>query len=434
MKRRDNNDDTPPKKRGRKINDGDEPPKKRGRKPSQQDDVPEIVLFQFPFNMAPPPPNFTGGSDDGIPAKYKALKERIKASNMDDKVKEMALTRLKTADSDKQKNLEWIETLLKIPFKKYSELPVSKNDDNGKIEKYFDSVYDTLDSAVYGLADVKEEIINYISQIIATDNKNMPRVIALQSEPGCGKTVLVRNGLAKCLNRPFKGFSGGGMKDVSFLNGFSFTYSSSKPGCIVNALIDCGVMNPVIFIDEIDKVSLNHDGLEVINMLIHLVDSSQNHDFQDKWFDGISIDLSKVVFIFALNDLSLIHPVLKDRLHIIKIKTPSLEEKVIIGCKYLCKELYPNIGFKEGDVVFSEEIMKYIIKEHASNGGVRPLKQCMETILFKLNTARFIPKRNKYKSLKDKLTLPITITRDMIDELVGKEKNEKDDFFKSMFI
>jgi hypothetical protein len=823
MKRRDNNDDTPPKKRGRKINDGDEPPKKRGRKPSQQDDVPEIVLFQFPFNL-PPPPNFTGGSDDGIPAKYKALKERIKASNMDDKVKEMALTRLKTADSDKQKNLEWIETLLKIPFKKYSPLPVTKDEPHEKIADYFDGVYDTLDNSVYGMKSVKEEIINYIGQIISTNNNSMPRIVGLHGVAGVGKclskgtkilmfdgtlknvediqvgdvimgddstprnilalgrgkdqmyriddvkgesytvnsehiltlkytnskviqddkkgsryrvkwfdnkkisivsknfsyknnfkedvyeeaklfldsidenkicdisvkdylklgknlkedlkgiytgiyfpdkeldfdpyilglwlgdghkvdsgitnqdssvlkylssslskyncylqfsekydyrinscdnsrkkgsnyminilrkhnlinnkhiphiykcnsrenrlkllaglidsdgcltnhntgfeisqsiehekllddiqylcrslgfsciktqkktswtykgvkntglawrlnisgngldevptliprkkankrlqmknplvsgitvtpvnyddyygfeidgnkrfvlgnfivthnTALVRRGLSSALKRPMKSFSCGGMRDGAFLQGFSFTYSGSRPGAIVNGLIETGFMDSIFFFDELDKISTTNDGIDIQNMLIHLTDPVQNNDFQDKYFDGVPIDLSKIIFIFSFNDINLVSPILKDRLHIIKVPSPTSEEKVTIGCKYLTKELYPNVGFKEGDVVFSEEIMKYIIKEHCEHDqGVRNLKRCIETILLKVNTARFLGKRQRYKSLKDKLTLPITITRDMIDELVGKEKNEKDDFFRSMFI
>jgi ATP-dependent Lon protease len=166
-----------------------------------------------------------------------------------------------------------------------------------------------------------------------------------------------------------------------------------------------------------------------------LTDPVQNNNFEDKYFDGIPIDISKVIFIFAFNDIGLISPILKDRLHIIKIPTPSIQEKVIIGTKYLTKELYPNIGFNEGDVVFSEEIMRYIITQHCEHDkGVRNLKRYIETILLKINTARFIGQKQKYKSLKNKLTLPIEIIRDMVDELVDKNKNEKDEFFRTLFI
>jgi ATP-dependent Lon protease len=420
-KRNDNKDDT------------SQPPKRRRRNNNPPTPPPEETPLHIFFSMPPPFMNGLGGGD-GIPAKYKALKERIMASNMDEKVKETVLLRLKTIDSDKQKHLEWFELLLKIPFKKYSNIPVSKDDGEEKLSNYFDSVYETLDKATYGMQQVKEEIVNFVAQIVSTNNTNMPRIIALHSVPGCGKSALIRRGLSECLKRPFKGFSGGGLKDVSFLNGFSFTYSGSRPGAIVNGLIDCGVMNPVFFIDEVDKISLNNDGIEVQNMLIHLTDPVQNNDFQDKYFEGIPIDLSKVIFIFAFNDISLINPVLKDRLHIIKVNTPTKEEKVVIGCKYLPKEIYPNIGFKEDEVIFTEDVMKYIIKEHCEEGGVRPLKKCIETILLKINTARFIGKRNKYKSLKDKLTLPIKISSDMVDELIEKPKDEKSEFFKSMFI
>jgi ATP-dependent Lon protease len=194
-------------------------------------------------------------------------------------------------------------------------------------------------------------------------------------------------------------------------------------------------MNPIFFFDELDKISTNSDGVEIQNMLIHLTDPVQNNDFQDKYFDGIPIDLSKVIFIFAFNDINLINPILKDRLHIIKVPAPDTKEKVIIGTKYLTKELYPNIGLEDKDIIFTEEIMKYIITHNCeSDGGVRNLKRCIETILLKINTARFIGKRNKYKSLKNKLSFPISITTDMVDELIDKNKNEKDEFFRTLFI
>lgn len=428
-------DDTPKNGGRKRKNDGEEPKPKKKSPPPPQDDP---VHIYFPL----PPPNifsqiFNGGDDkkDDIPAKYKALKEKILKSNLDDKIKERVIARLKNVDSDKHKHLEWIETVLKIPFKIYSDIPVSKTDHPDRISKYFDDVYSTLDKATYGMQQVKEEIVNYVAQIVSTENKNMPRIIALYGEPGIGKSAILRRGLSECLKRPMKNFSCGGIRDSAFLNGFSFTYSGSRPGAIVNGLIECGVMNPIFFFDELDKISTTNDGIDIQNVLIHLTDPVQNNNFEDKYFDGIPIDLSKVIFIFAFNDISLISPILKDRLHIIKIPTPSLQEKVVIGTKYLTKELYPNIGFKEGDVVFSEEIMKYIINQHCEHDkGVRNLKRYIETILLKINTARFIPTKQKYKSLKNKLELPIEITRDMVDELVDKTNNDKDEFFRSLFI
>jgi ATP-dependent Lon protease len=219
------------------------------------------------------------------------------------------------------------------------------------------------------------------------------------------------------------------------LNGFSFTYSGSRPGAIVNGLIDTGSMNSIFFFDELDKISTTNDGIDIQNMLIHLTDPVQNNDFQDKYFEGVPIDLSKIIFIFSFNDIGLISPILKDRLHIIKVPDPDIKEKVIIGTKYLTKELYPNIGLKDEDIVFSENIMRYIINEHCEHDkGVRNLKRCIETILLKINTARFIGKRNKYKSLKGKLTFPTQVTSEMVDELIDKHKDSRDEFVRSMFI
>jgi len=422
----DNEDNTKPPRR-RKNNGNDDGGGKRRKK--QDEEEPVRIFF------APIPPSFLGDAGDGVPNKYKQLKERIINSNMDDKVKESALMRLKNIDSDKQKHLEWFELLLKIPFKQYSNVPINKEDGEDKISNYFDSVYEILDNATYGMKEVKEEIVNYIAQIVSTDNQNMPRIIALNGSAGIGKTALVRRGLSECLKRPMKGFSCGGIRDSAFLNGFSFTYSGSRPGAIVNGLIDCKVMNPIFFFDELDKISLTTDGLDIQNMLIHLTDPVQNNDFQDKYFEGIPIDLSKVIFIFSFNDINMVSPILKDRLHIINVPTPTKKEKITIGTKYLTKELFPNIGMKEGEIVFTEDVMSYIINQHCEHDkGVRNLKRCIETILLKINTARFIGKRNKYKSLKDKLKFPINITNDMIDELIEKKKDDRDEMIRHMFL
>jgi ATP-dependent Lon protease len=437
-----NKNDDAPNRRKRKTNDDKAEKTQPNKRNKRNDNNPMEEQIQFIFPLPPPGMlnGLFGGGDnssnnDGVPAKYKALKEKILKSNMDDKVKETVISRLKNIDSDKQKHLEWFELLLKIPFKKHSDIPISKNDGEEKLSAYFDSVYETLDNATYGMSQVKEEIVNFVAQIVSTNNTNMPRIIALQGLAGVGKSALIRRGLAQSLKRPMKNFSCGGMKDVNYLTGFSFTYSGSRPGSIVNGLIDCGVMNPIFFFDELDKISTNSDGVEIQNMLIHLTDPVQNNDFQDKYFDGIPIDLSKVIFIFAFNDINLINPILKDRLHIIKVPAPDTKEKVIIGTKYLTKELYPNIGLEDKDIIFTEEIMKYIISQHCENdGGVRNLKRCIETILLKINTARFIGKRNKYKSLKNKLSFPISITTVMLDELIDKNKNEKDEFFRTLFI
>ena len=398
------------KKDNKTKNNGSE--SKNKKRPSNQDPMSRNNHF-FRDRIPPPnpfgfPPIFSfilgGGMDDEDDEggcrnpKYKALRHKIKKSNLEDKVKTMCLERLKHVDSDKQKHIEWFESLLKIPFGKFANLPVSINDPIEKIHEYFESAYNTLNESVYGLDKVKEEIINYIGQFISTNNKSTPRVIGLHGVAGCGKTSIIKRGLSECLKRPMKFISMGGVRDSSHFLGFDFTYSGSRHGFIVQALMEAEVMNPIIFMDELDKISNTTDGIDVQNLLVHLTDPIQNMKFQDKYFVGVEIDLSQVVIVFSFNDIDLINPILKDRINIIKVPDPDEKSKIVIGTKYFPKEISPNIGLKYDDIIFSDEVVKHIITKFCkSDKGVRGLKKCMETIMLKINTARFLGKLQKYK-------------------------------------
>jgi ATP-dependent Lon protease len=278
--------------------------------------------------------------------------------------------------------------------------------------------------------NVKEEIIDCISQMISTNNSGMPRVICLQGSAGCGKTNIIRNGVSKVLNRPFHQINMGGISDADYLIGHESTYVSSKPGMIVQSLINSKVMNPIIFMDEIDKISKTEKGDDIQSVLIHLTDPIQNSDFQDKYFSGLSIDISKVLFIFSCNDDSKISPILKDRLNIIRVKEPTVADKAVIGKKYILKELIPNIGLNEVDI--DEEDVKYIINKYCKEDvGLRSLKKCIETILMKINTASYTP--SKYKSLKN-ISFPLKITQKIIDEVIVKKEDKNSEFMNSMFL
>jgi ATP-dependent Lon protease len=356
------------------------------------------------------------------------MEDEIFNSGMDKSVKEYVLSKLRNIDiNDKTKQIEWIEGILKIPWKKYAKLPVNKNNKTETIQTYFDFAVKTLNESVYGMDIVKEEMINYIAQFISSDNNCMPRIIGLVGSPGVGKTRIIRSGLAKALSRPIKCISMGGLCDSSHFVGFDYTYSGSRYGLIVQTLMETGVMNPIIFMDELDKISNTHSGMEIQNLLIHLTDPVQNNTFQDKYFSGIHIDLSKVVFIFSYNDEKSISPILKDRIYSIRVPDPDIKAKVIIGKDYLTKEITPNIGLKLEDIVFTEDILRYIIKEYCENDkGIRGLKKCMETIYLKINTARFM-KEPKYKSLKD-VSFPVTLTEKIVKDCIKKEENESYDY------
>jgi ATP-dependent Lon protease len=266
--------------------------------------------------------------------------------------------------------------------------------------------------------------------MISTNNSAMPRVICLQGERGCGKTNIIRNGVSKVLNRPFHQINMGGISDADYLIGHDSTYVGSKPGMIVQTLINSKVMNPVIFMDEIDKISKTEKGDDIQSVLIHLTDPIQNADFQDKYFSGLNIDISKVLFIFSCNDESKISPILKDRLNIIRVKEPTVADKAVIGKKYILKELIPNIGLNEVDI--DEEDVKYIINKYCKEDvGLRSLKKCIETILMKINTASYTS--SKYKSLKN-ISFPLKISQKIIDEVIIKNEDKHSEFMNSMFL
>lgn len=367
------------------------------------------------------------------------LRDAIYESNLPYDVQKEALSRLRNSSSD-EKTFEWIDQLLKIPFNKFAKLPVNVKSNKIKIEKYFEKVSATLDKAVYGMKSVKDEVLNYIAQFISTESNTMPRVLGLCGSPGIGKTAIVRKGLAEALDRPIVCHSMGGIRDSSSFLGHDFTYQGSRCGILVQNLIKLGVMNGIMFFDEVDKISNTYDGVDIQNLLLHITDPVQNHTFNDKYFAGINIDLSRIIFVFSFNHLHLLDPILRDRIYIIKVPDPSTKEKVVIGQKYLLVEVLKNVGLQPTDIVLPEEIVQYILQRNCKNQkGVRELKKCIESLVLKINTSRFLGKKVAYKSLKDSsnkpLAFPITVTKQMVEELVDLGPEHEDNkYIASMYL
>lgn len=373
--------------------------------------------------------------------KIDTIAKSINNSTMSQSIKNSLLKKLNNFSHLEPKQEEWFEYILSIPFGKYSPPPIDiLNDD---VSKYFTNVMDTLNKTVYGLSTVKEEIINYLAQTLTTKNPS-PRILALQGSMGIGKTRIIRDGIAKVLNTPMQTFSMGGIKDSSHFVGFDFTYQGSKHGSVIQALIDSKVMNPIIFLDELDKISDCNDGEEVKNLLIHMTDPIQNHEFKDKYFDGINIDLSKVIFIFAFNDITRINPVLLDRLHIIKIEDPSDSDKLIISNNYVIDELLKNITLTRNDFVITNGALMEIIKKYSNrDSGIRSVKNCIQTILLKINTLKLLGKSTidkiglsfNIKQNGDKnYTFPIVIDEKNISVFLEEKTNGEDEPYKSMFM
>ena len=379
------------------------------------------------------------------PNKYKILD----MPNLDIKTKAVlvnkneVLEEMEEGNGEYYKLKEWLDSLMRVPFGKYYEMEVkipSEKDSKKKIElannnisNYMFSIQKQLDSAVYGHDEAKNVILELIGQWITNPNA-IPQVIALQGPPGNGKTSLAKEGIAKALNRPFRMISLGGATDSSYLDGFGFTFEGSMPVRIVSILQETQCMNPVVFFDELDKVSDSSKGHEIIGALTHLTDPTQNHEWHDKYFSGIDFDLSKALFIFSFNDENSIHPVLKDRIRIIRTKGHDTKSKLVIAKDYMIPRIMDNIKMKNDNIIFDSKVLEHIISTYTHNEkGVRKLKQCLESIIMKINIISLIKKGNIEKEkpnikfdIKD-FKLPINITNSIADSLIKDMKINGDD-------
>jgi ATP-dependent Lon protease len=333
-------------------------------------------------------------------------------------------------NSEFYKIKSWVDAFLKIPFNKYNNLPISFADGIDKCHDFMEYTKKTLDSVVYGLEDAKIQIMQMVGLWLVNPNA-IGCAIAIKGPPGTGKTTLIKEGISKILNRPFALVALGGCGDAGFLDGFDYTYEGSKYGKIIDILIQCGCMNPVILFDELDKLSDSFKGQEVTGVLTHLTDSTQNTKFSDKYFSEISINMSKALFIFSYNDENAVNNVLKDRMYKIETKGYKTKEKLIIAKEHLLPKIRDEIKFDSSTVVFNDELLEYIIndfteKEH----GVRNLKRCLEIIYKKLNLYRLMkPDINLFEAneglkLKTKLSFPCILTREIIDDLIKKESTD----------
>ena len=326
----------------------------------------------------------------------KPLMYRVLLSDIPDNGKQDILTRIQqNRQEDSSKFREWLEGVLSIPFGHCVDTPVNSSSSKTTIKNFLGETRDCLDDAVHGHEDAKQKIMQFIAQTISNKSPH-GLVLGIEGPMGNGKTTLVEKGFAKALKRPFITIPLGGIQDGSFLEGHGYTYEGSRWGAIVNSLIVSGCMNPVIYMDELDKVSQTHHGNEIINLLIHLVDPSQNNHFRDKYFAGINFDLSKATFIFSYNDADQINPVLMDRITHLKTRGFRLPEKVIISQKYLLKSIFDDVGINDSDIEIPDDVVEWIVQSYTHEGGVRELKKILYDIVREINLRNLTSKRIKF--------------------------------------
>ena len=327
--------------------------------------------------------------------------------------------------------LQFIEFCKSINERKYYQYLFLNNKIKYNVEKihnnfteiktYMSNVREILDNAVYGHNNAKRQIERIIGQWI--NGEQTGYCFGFEGAPGLGKTSLAKRGLSNCLknergeSRPFSMIQMGGDSNGSTLHGHNYTYVGATWGSIVQILIDSKCMNPIILIDEVDKISKTEHGKEIVGILTHLLDPAQNDCFQDKYFTGIDIDLSKALFILSYNDVDAIDKILLDRIHRVKFNNLSIEDKLIISRNHILPDVYKKMGLE--DVInIPDDVIKYLINEYTCEAGVRKLKEILFEIVGEINLE--ILKNNDIELIDDKINITI-------DDIINKYFKDKID-------
>lgn len=293
------------------------------------------------------------------------------------------------------------------------------DDKTNTVSNYISQISDTLTKAVHGHDKAKRQIERIIGQWINGEQSGY--CFGFEGPPGVGKTSLAKKGIANCLidndgtSRPFTFIAIGGASNGSTLEGHNYTYVASTWGRIVDVLIEKKCMNPIIFIDELDKVSKTEHGREIIGILTHLIDPTQNDSFQDKYFHGINIDLSKALFIFSYNDVDAIDRILLDRIHRIKFNALTLDDKLTVTRNHLLPEVLEKMGLS-GVIEITDDVITFIIDKYTSEPGVRKLRELLFEIVGEVNISVLRGEKNYNQ-------LPVVIT---IDDVKTKYLQDRD--------
>lgn len=360
-----------------------------------------------------------------IPPRSKVLLLDLSLSSKDKIIRNMnRVSQMTCYSSEYPKLTYWIDHILKVPFGKYTDLPIRITSPKDEINKYFSGLESKLNECIYGQTTAKQKILEFVAKWI-TNPKTTNEPLAFIGDKGTGKTTLAKEGIAKVLNRPFHMISLGGDSDASSFKGHDYTYEGSKCGKIVDILISSQCMNPIIFFDELDKLSETKFGAEVSGMLMHLTDTTQNDKFSDKYFSGIDFDLSKAMFIFSYNDAKKLNPILRDRLTEIQFKSFNKKEKINIAKDFLLPKAFDNIGLKKENYFFSDEVIEELIYQYTppENSGVRKLKSVIETLLLRLNLHQLGTDLNtNYKNVKikkknDKYNITSSVVSAMLNDM-----------------
>lgn len=352
------------------------------------------------------------------------LRFQVLLSNIPDETKAAIFKRLQSshAPGESAKYAAWVDTMLSIPFGKINPLPVTMHNTAAEISEYLGTCERILDDCVLGHTNAKQVIKSVIAGWIRTNgNSSTINALGITGPVGVGKTTLIRNGLSKAAGRPFSFISCGGSSGGSLLNGHSFTYEGSMPGSIVESVISAKCLNPVIMLDEVDKISTDARGEEVLNVLVHLLDPSSNQVFQDR-FLGIPIDISKAFFVLTYNDPSKLPPVLRDRIFEVQMDDFTMDEKIEIANKFIVPEIFDGLGLEKTWATIDDETMAHILKLSESAPGLRQVRHSLTNIV---SAASMLELSKDDGGDEDYFagTPPFKITVDVVDHIMHKMRN-----------
>ena len=324
-------------------------------------------------------------------------------------VKQAALRRIEKGIDSKYE--QWLQRAIELPIGVYTPKPQASS-----VGELLKTGRCKMDAEICGNAEAKMEILRLLGQWATSQSATAPHAIGLEGPPGVGKTTFARAALSQTLQRPFCFISLGGANDGTLIYGHSFTYEGSVPGRIAEELICAKCMDPVIYFDELDKVSKSSRGDEIIHALIHLTDPQQNSEFRDRYLQGIPLDLSRAVFAFSFNDRSLINPILLDRLKIVSCRSPDIGEKVDIARQFLIPRAVSAIG-NQTLVTFDDEVLR-MLATRTKEAGVREFNRSLSHIITTLNVAVHGGPDIVGLTQKDVETLPVKCTSALYERLL----------------
>jgi ATP-dependent Lon protease len=351
---------------------------------------------------------------DGKPASEEQdYRARVEAADLPKKVREAALSEVDKLERTSESSPEvgwirtWLDTILDLPW-------------NVRTEDAYDiaGARAVLDADHSGLSDVKDRIVEYLAVRKRREDKGLHviggrrsgAVLALVGPPGVGKTSLGES-VARAMGRTFVRVALGGVRDEAEIRGHRRTYVGALPGRIVRAIGEAGSMNPVVLLDEIDKLGADYRG-DPTAALLEVLDPAQNHTFRDHYLD-VDLDLSDVVFLATANVLDSIPGPLRDRMELVMLDGYTEAEKVTIATDHLLPRQLERAGLSTEDVTVTGDALRRLAAEYTREAGVRDLERSIARVLRKVTTGLAL----------ERLTMPVTVDADDLRSYVGRPRH-----------